>query len=529
MPVLSLEDFQTRHEDNYHMMVFVLPDGSYYTTRNGLVPEANLSDREHFITATSGIAAVGDIVISRSTGYEQVNVFCPIYGSDVEEVGELAGAVKTRRIHSVVSRISSSIDGGTGLLLDSQRDPILDPERDAGMPVTEINIDYHNLTDTEIPLHISSPNLDGLVRVEDGYLVYRYLTTADWILTLSISSSNFSPEILGLNVISVILCLTLVLVLVISHQWLKGQKVANIRRIENEHILKINANLSASLEQRTAEIKLSEARAKAHTQDLMYKQELERNRQYERILETIHTEMGGPLCTIIASVKTWRDIYLEQGREIPEFVKDLMLCAAELGQLQFTLEYLNCRTSPQQHRHPSQTYKSVCKQLLSEYSVPTCLEIINLPHEAQDGLDCLMIKNALKPLLDNATSYAAPHPCNKLNCDDGKIILEVEPIGGEILFRVLDRGVGIPENEISKIKEPFVRGSNFPIDGGGPKRMGMGLTVAEQYANLLGGTIHLRNRDEGGLEATLSIPSAVRIASSEEGHPSVVSPVAELP
>ncbi len=69
---------------------------------------------------------------------------------------------------------------------------------------------------------------------------------------------------------------------------------------------------------------------------------------------------------------------------------------------------------------------------------------------------------------------------------------------------MLDRGPGIPAEDIERAFEPFVRGegSRSRETGG----TGLGLGIARNIARGHGGELSLRNRSEGGLEATLSLP-----------------------
>lgn len=66
---------------------FLLPDGSYYTVDVGLA-SANLSDRAYFPKVMSGEIAVGDLVVSRSTGRAAMVLAVP-----VESDGQVIGAL----------------------------------------------------------------------------------------------------------------------------------------------------------------------------------------------------------------------------------------------------------------------------------------------------------------------------------------------------------------------------------------------------------------------------------------------------
>lgn len=71
---------------------FVLPDGRYYTVGQGLVGRT-LSDRPYFPSVMSGRAAVGDLVVSRSTGRKSAVVVLPVRGAGGRIVGGLGVSI----------------------------------------------------------------------------------------------------------------------------------------------------------------------------------------------------------------------------------------------------------------------------------------------------------------------------------------------------------------------------------------------------------------------------------------------------
>ena len=76
--------------------------------------------------------------------------------------------------------------------------------------------------------------------------------------------------------------------------------------------------------------------------------------------------------------------------------------------------------------------------------------------------------------------------------------------GGRLEINVCDDGPGIPADELEKVFEPFYRlESSRNRDTGGT---GLGLSIARDVAQAHGGSLTLRNRPEGGLEARLTLP-----------------------
>lgn len=101
------------------------------------------------------------------------------------------------------------------------------------------------------------------------------------------------------------------------------------------------------------------------------------------------------------------------------------------------------------------------------------------------------LRRILTNLIDNALKFG------------GSAELSVARAGGAVSIRVLDRGPGIPEDQLDAVMQPFFRLEvSRSRDTGGT---GLGLAIAQQLAQAIGGTLKLRNRDGGGLEAELRI------------------------
>lgn len=102
------------------------------------------------------------------------------------------------------------------------------------------------------------------------------------------------------------------------------------------------------------------------------------------------------------------------------------------------------------------------------------------------------LKRALTNFLDNAVKYGKRAHAS-LGATQGGTALTID-----------DEGPGIPEQELTRVFEPFYRleGSRSRETGG----IGLGLAIALSIIQAYGGSITLANRPEGGLRATVMIP-----------------------
>ncbi|KQW46252.1 MULTISPECIES: ATP-binding protein [unclassified Roseateles] len=102
------------------------------------------------------------------------------------------------------------------------------------------------------------------------------------------------------------------------------------------------------------------------------------------------------------------------------------------------------------------------------------------------------LRRVIGNLVDNAVKFA------------GAAEVVVTPGDGVLHIAVLDRGPGIPADQLQAAGQPFVRlEASRNRDSGGT---GLGLAIAQKLALALGGTLVLQPRDGGGLEACLSLP-----------------------
>lgn len=104
------------------------------------------------------------------------------------------------------------------------------------------------------------------------------------------------------------------------------------------------------------------------------------------------------------------------------------------------------------------------------------------------------MRRAFRNIIENAVRYGE-HAEIGIAESDGAVVITVD-----------DNGPGIPEAELDRVFDPFVRlETSRSRDTGGT---GLGLSIARTIVQSHGGDISLRNREGGGLRATISLPVA---------------------
>lgn len=106
-------------------------------------------------------------------------------------------------------------------------------------------------------------------------------------------------------------------------------------------------------------------------------------------------------------------------------------------------------------------------------------------------------KRLIKNILINLSSNAA-----KFSGEGKPIVVKSLVRGPYITLDVIDRGIGIPEEDQLHLFSSFFRGSNaLNIQG-----TGLGLHIVKRYADLLHGTVHLQSKLDEGTVITIQVP-----------------------
>ena len=105
------------------------------------------------------------------------------------------------------------------------------------------------------------------------------------------------------------------------------------------------------------------------------------------------------------------------------------------------------------------------------------------------------LRRAISNLIDNALRYAG---------SEFLVELAVDVVAGEFCIEVLDRGPGIPADEVERMKRPFARLEAAHTNAAGA---GLGLAIVDRVARSHNGGLELLPRDGGGLLARLRLPA----------------------
>ena len=110
--------------------------------------------------------------------------------------------------------------------------------------------------------------------------------------------------------------------------------------------------------------------------------------------------------------------------------------------------------------------------------------------------DPVLLRQAVLNLVRNAVRHNLP---------GGSAHLELTQREERACLVISNDGELVPQDSLSSLSEPFVRGSGRTRDGGGH---GLGLAIVTAIVAAHGGRLHLSARSEGGLRVVLELPVA---------------------
>ena len=273
-----------------------------------------------------------------------------------------------------------------------------------------------------------------------------------------------------------------------------AQRVAQLEAAQAE-LTDVNTSLRSQVAAATAELQRKVDELEEVNQRLR-----DAEQQHQRFIQMVAHEMRGPLNPIInyaqiakrpaldASKRDeFMDSIVENAQRLNRLVGDLQT-ATRLSSGQFTLRIEPCDVT------------QLATDLVADFRAtlkerPFTLECPDTPLII--AVDGDRIQQAVRNLIDNAVKYSAP---------DGVIEVRVWRESGDVLISVGDYGAGIPEDQMRRIMEPFIRLETHASDVSGS---GLGLFITHGIAEAHSGELLIRNRKEAraqGAIFTLRMP-----------------------
>jgi signal transduction histidine kinase len=125
---------------------------------------------------------------------------------------------------------------------------------------------------------------------------------------------------------------------------------------------------------------------------------------------------------------------------------------------------------------------------------PDRLEM-DLPDEDTDRIvlaNARLLDTAITNIVDNALKYSDQQPVSVVLAD----------LADQFELKIIDRGIGIPPSDLSKIFQPLFRARNARSRKG----HGVGLALSQKIIELHHGSLHFDSELEKGTSVTIRLP-----------------------
>ena len=248
---------------------------------------------------------------------------------------------------------------------------------------------------------------------------------------------------------------------------------------------------------------LNEARGEADE----LRNRLEKN---ERVLLSTRMIMGHELKRPTTAIRGYLDLALQQsGPEVHGDVRDAIVKAQgecglldELSSLFLRLLKLDGRRAEggREVVEMSECVEAVLDGLPETLRARQRVSVRVSPDAATFGSDADAVRVILENIIENALLYSNPE-------DPVEVTVERAPdkrgagAADLLKIRVVDHGMGIPEEMINRIFKPFVR----LHENAGPGA-GLGLTLVRSLAELHGGSVFIRSEEGQGTRVFVTVP-----------------------
>ena len=276
----------------------------------------------------------------------------------------------------------------------------------------------------------------------------------------------------------------------------QGIKVdVSTRKQAEAEILQLNAELERRVEERTRELE----RALRAKDEFLASMSHELRTPLNAILglsESLAESVAGPL-----NEKQQRYVKTisESGNHLLSLINDILdLARIESGQVVLNITEV-------QLQQVCQASLRMINQLAHKKEQEVSLEI-------EDDIDSIWVdERRLKQILVNLLSNAV-----KFTPAGGKLGLTVHADRGEkrVMFTVWDNGIGISENDFTRLFQPFVQlDSSLSREAPGT---GLGLALVAQMARLHGGSVSVESQPSLGSRFTVTLPWEPALATDVE-------------
>ncbi|MEY3344171.1 MAG: hypothetical protein RL090_1855 [Bacteroidota bacterium] len=297
-------------------------------------------------------------------------------------------------------------------------------------------------------------------------------------------------------------------------------------KANSEEILKLNSELEARVEKRTRELAdllskmeltnvelATEVRERRQAEELLQKnreelraslaKEKELGELKSRFVTMASHEFRTPLSTILSSASLIAKYHEEDQQE--QRIKHVERIKSSVNNLTTILNDFLSLGKLEEGKvqcHPTEfNIESFAQDITSELRELTKKgQTIHYSHFGEENmvvLDKNLTRNICINLLSNAIKYSN---------ESTRISIQTVIDDINLIIKVTDQGIGIPESEHQHVFDRFFRANNaINIQG-----TGLGLNIVKKYVELMQGSISFESKDNLGTTFTVQLPKSLK-------------------
>lgn len=255
----------------------------------------------------------------------------------------------------------------------------------------------------------------------------------------------------------------------------------------------------ATLRDLTERYQAQEALTQAEVMRATATQELELAKLKERFIATVSHDFRTPLAVILSS-SSMLEGYFDQ-LPADRRLKHLQKISDNVGRMNDMLDdvllFSKMRDGRAEFAPVQINIGTFCQGLLEEIQAiapDSCHLTFSCGDKVNEALwDEKLMRRVLMNLLNNAVKYSP---------NGGQIELAITCEQDELVIRVSDQGIGIPEKDRLRLFEPFYRASNVDKIKG----TGLGLAIVGESVQIHGGKIEVISGDKQGTVFVIRLP-----------------------
>lgn len=228
--------------------------------------------------------------------------------------------------------------------------------------------------------------------------------------------------------------------------------------------------------------------------------------EYQQIISSISHELRTPVAILKSNVQFIKEFSLDMEQDIKD--ESISMCEESIESIVTFLDNIQIINMAAKSQIIPNFSLFKQKNLIQQVNVELEKQNLNFKRISVHLLtplseiysDPMLIRQILLNLCSNALKFS-----------NGEINLYLKATSHELILKIQDSGIGIPEEEIDLIFNPFHRSTNARRIPG----YGLGLAIVSSLTDYLGGKIYLSSIIGQGTSFKIMIPCETSLSKTE--------------